>query len=1496
MTTQISADNIQPSTLASISGGPKITNIQVTNSSYVVIDDTAVALTGGYIKITGSGFASGCTVIINGTAASSVSFVSSSVLNVQVGPQSAGTYIVYVTNTDGSTAIRVNGITYSGTPTWVTGSTLPQAAADSSISIQLSATGDTPMTYVLQAGSSLPTGLTLTSGGLLSGTITGVSVETIYNFTIEAIDPQSQESPRAFSITITVGDTYWKYVTTLLSASSPTTLPFNDDASTNNFAIAVNGDIKPFNSNPYTPGYYSNYFDGTGDYLQVAGSAAACTGFTGDFTIEGWIYTGSTSNIEWASTWVFGSATTSSWIMALNFGGTGKPRFTYGVGSTNTNFDSTGTITFNAWNHIAVTRSGTTVTIWINGVSSGTTTVSGTLNTSTNPVQIGAGYTTSQAPANYFTGYVSNFRVVKGTAIYTTAFAPPTAPLTAVTNTQLLTCQSNRFIDNSTNNFTITKNGDTSINSFVPYLPNSSYSTYGSAYFDGSNDSLSTPTGPTAFDFSTTKTMTLEFWAYVTTWGGTYTCFFDIQEGAPFRFMYLGGTLYWQGNAGNTNVLTGSITLATNTWYHYAFVRNNDSVYIFVNGEQVATGSYTSGWGTTATGFVRLGTNRGDTWFLNGYMADVRLVKGSALYTSAFTPPSTPLTAISGTSLLTCRTNQPVSNNTFLDKSTFDFSIAKSGNTTQGTFSPYGENWSVYFDGTSSFASPTTHTIYASASQDFTFECWFNASSLATHNMLLGWNQTPWDYISIRSTGYELNMAGSYTVAGTVTWSLNTWYHFAVSRVSNSVKVFINGQLSTTVTNSNSIGYGTVAAQVGNWFSTPAYYWKGYISNMRWIRGTGIYTSTFTPSTTPLTAISNTTLLTCASVNVVDNSPNNYTFTRTGSVTVQKFGPFPGTSLPTPYYGAYFDGTSDYLSTATSSALTIGTNQFTVELWVYHKAAGASEQYLDSASSGFSLSKNTSNQLVLSQSGVSVIFTSTGTITAGQWNHIAIVRNASNVATMYINGTAGGTATVTTNFSTNYFYIGRQQAVAAAYLNGYVSNVRIVVGAAVYTANFTPPSSPLTAITNTQLLTCQSNSFIDNSSNNIVITSNGSVRPTTFNPFTVTYSAKQSYTPSVYGGSMYFDGTGDYVTVSTLTPATALSSGDWTFECWFYTSATKAFAQIIGNRSGASGSTAYVPIVVSYESATIKLYSSSNGSSWNISNAGTIGTVTLQSWNHVAVVRNGNNLEAYLNGTKVTISTGLSGISYTATNLFYASGANDPFAGYISDVRLVTGTALYTSNFVPPNAPLTAIKNSVLLLNGTSAGIYDSSEMNNFETVGDAKLSTTTVKFSGSTSMYFDGTGDYLYSPANPNFAFGSGNFTVECWFYLASSNSNQCLIDFRSGSTSTVGFFFGIVTSGYIQVWNNANIIYYNAGITTGTWYHVALVRNSTTMAVYLNGTSVATATNSTNFTDNICRIGSSISAVENLNGYLSDLRITKGYARYTANFTPPTDPFPAK
>lgn len=179
----------------------KITTVEITTSDGTILDDTAIDLAGGYIKLTGSGFSSGCQVYVNQTAAISTTFVNNTVATAQVPAQVAGTYFVYLVNTDGSTATKVNGLTYSSTPTWVTAAgDLGSYLKEQSISIQLSATGAT--NYALASGSSFPGTLSISNTGLITGTLPDVTTNTTYSFTIKASDAEFQDSSRTFSVTV----------------------------------------------------------------------------------------------------------------------------------------------------------------------------------------------------------------------------------------------------------------------------------------------------------------------------------------------------------------------------------------------------------------------------------------------------------------------------------------------------------------------------------------------------------------------------------------------------------------------------------------------------------------------------------------------------------------------------------------------------------------------------------------------------------------------------------------------------------------------------------------------------------------------------------------------------------------------------------------------------------------------------------------------------------------------------------------------------------------------------------------------------------------------------------------------------------------------------------------------------------------------------------------------------------------------------------------------
>jgi hypothetical protein len=234
--------------------------------------------------------------------------------------------------------------------------------------------------------------------------------------------------------------------------------------------------------------------------------------------------------------------------------------------------------------------------------------------------------------------------------------------------------------------------------------------------------------------------------------------------------------------------------------------------------------------------------------------------------------------------------------------------------------------------------------------------------------------------------------------------------------------------------------------------------------------------------------------------------------------------------------------------------------------------------------------------------------------------------------------------------------------------------------------------------------------------------------------------------------------------------------------------------------------------------------------------------------------------------------------------------------GYIASARIIKGSPVYTANFTPPTAPLTSITNTQLLTNFTNAGIIDSTADNVLEAVGGAGISTAQSKYGGS-SIRFNGTTDYLVSPNSPNWDMGSGSYTIEFWVYLNTLTGSQTFIArANTGSiyaTFDIGWYSSVLRL-YVSNNGSTNAVALASSISpvAATWTHIAVTRNGSTYTIWVNGVSGGTATDSGSAVANGNNLG--IGAYGNganpLNGYLEDLRITKGVARYTTTFTPPT------
>jgi len=447
-------------------------------------------------------------------------------------------------------------------------------------------------------------------------------------------------------------------------------------------------------------------------------------------------------------------------------------------------------------------------------------------------------------------------------------------------------------------------------------------------------------------------------------------------------------------------------------------------------------------------------------------------------------------------------------------------------------------------------------------------------------------------------------------------------------------------------------------------------------------------------------------------------------------------------------------------------------------------------------------------------------------------------------------------------------------------VNGYVSDLRIVKGTAVYTSNFTPPTERLTAITNTSLLTCHLPYIADGSTNDYTIGVAGNVSTQPFTPYEHTI-----YTDTDDGGSIKLSASGDYVGFSNSTDFDF--TGDFTIAAWVYRTGSTGYDSIIAITDAGNDGLCSI--------GTDRLLLRTSGGGAIVDNSSY--TIPTNRWTHVALTRSGSDIKLFLNGTVAVSATSSSTISENNLSIEGRIGSrvNSANIGYlyanIADLYVKNGTADYTAEFTPPLTPASST-GTILHTKGTGAGIIDKSQsVKSLTLAGDTKSSTTQTKYLTS-SMYFDEAGDTLTMTSDIPF-FGSGDWTFEGWFYFTSVNKSdwQYIFDGRNNGSN----YFAQESNNNWR-WNSGSGAAIATGLTSSTfsnntWYHLAVARESGTLRVFVDGTYTGGGADSSAYgTTNLVIAGRYASLPNNFGMYVQDLRFTNGLARYTANFTPPT------
>jgi hypothetical protein len=715
---------------------------------------------------------------------------------------------------------------------------------------------------------------------------------------------------------------------------------------------------------------------------------------------------------------------------------------------------------------------------------------------------------------------------------------------------------------------------------------------------------------------------------------------------------------------------------------------------------------------------------------------------------------------------------------------------------------------STYFTSTNCLTNITASALFAFGSNSFTIECWVYENSKSSTSPVIVSNYATtlaangWAFHLDRTSSankfsfYAFN--GTLVLVGSTSINLRQWYHVAVSRVANTISMYLNGVLDTSTSYTSLLDAGSPSTykiyigDAGGSDSTTVF--NGYISNLRIVNSKAVYTGNFEVPTRPLTItqISNPNIATLTGSDTTFLSlqtsvaANNSRFFN-AALSTQTFvtRDYPAITSYTPYGRnwsvASAAGSGVYITaTNTVSSLIIGTSDFTIESWIYVDAPPgqtltlASTQYfsiiarLDSlggyATGSWGLQLNPATGTINFNDGTNDFFSSGSTVTSYTWHHVAITRQSTTLSA-WLDGSLYGT---TTTSVTNLNGVGeirflKNKTVTYTGVNlgiGYLSNTRVTTST-VYTSSFIPPSSPLSAIPGTLILTNQNSRLQDNSGNNWVMGLAGNPAPgisvSKFSPF-----PNQPYNTTsqeFVGSSIYFNqddsAFSDYDGVflpAANTSSNLILTGDFTIEMWVNCTeqaAVQAAAQgIILSRSTIYSSTGTYSFLIDSAYAIGKLIIRTGNPITTVLTSNSYITNSL--WNHIAVTRTGSTVVLYVNGVQdsSTVNTGTWDYSNISIGMNpVSSSAGQGYKGYLCDLRIINGSAIYP--------PAVTVPISYLVVAGGGAG---GSNIGGGGGAGGMITGTTVLSSSNTATTIMIGAGGVAAQGNNGTPAASGGN------------------------------------------------------------------------------------------------------------------------------------------
>lgn len=987
---------------------------------------------------------------------------------------------------------------------------------------------------------------------------------------------------------------------------------------------------------------------------------------------------------------------------------------------------------------------------------------------------------------------------------------------------------------------------------------------------------------------------TIEFWCFPSKSDPSYTSYKRlVGTGANTNFLIQkwdsgGNTTFGALNIG----LAGYSHIGANTpeagihygqWNHIAVSRKGGVVRGFVNGAMsVSITNRTSYVITDPLKYI--GQDIGSyTEPFGGYIDEFRVTKGVARYVVGFNPPTVAFTG-SPTASLLLHMDGSNGGATFTDSSPNALVPVVLGNsarvytsTDQSKFG--GSSLRTVSDNNTQYgALKYQHPDLAFGTGDFTVELWFRQSAPSRTQALIDMNSSDCagDGIMIvvgdpqgtSTTGtIGFRYVGCYGVAfGSASFTFDEWHHVAVSRKDGVLATFLDGvefgtrPHAVNLTN-NTIVVGGIAANGPSWA-----FFDGYIDELRIVKGTAVYSPNITP---PSAAF-----------------PDDPTDPHIENVSLL----------------FHMDGTEGSTSFENSSPNGTGnrTNCFAWELL------------------------NDGTRSAIHYDGQPHFFNNDVQVPINTWTHQAIARK-DGVLYRYSDGSLVGWQPFTLDITQGNCVVGRFSDQYSGTLDWYIDNYRITKGMARYFPEFTPPSQPFqdpqpvasssSSFAGDPYLSKVwaiahfdapegSTSFSDGSPNGRTISADGYGYGT---PIVASTAMKR------FGSSSAFfpPNPGYYFRFIQVDFPQSLN-GDFAIECWFRPTTYQAISG--GHQSIFSSIYMHRYGVAMDSSGLLGLWiGNASNSSWGVAN-GLLGQnpVSLNSWNHIALVRSGSAISVYLNGqveVQVDPGTASSISSYNLAIGYWPDNTRPINNGYIDEFRATIGLARYTASFQPPASPFPTTMDpdgdTLVLLHmdgyDRSTKFVDSgplalspypySAYNPYAGVYNAETRISTIRSKvGSASGRFS-TSSPWYEPRldmgyeNRDLSLGSADFTIECWLRLEDNVYNSNLADTGySGWSFTLNGSAGYGLGFGRQYGGPTPLVDQSRRAPVGRWFHAAVTRNNGVLRLFMDGVKVAEKYDTFSYT--VPDTGSlKVSVIQ---GHMDEFRIKKGKADYISDFEP--------